>query len=437
MRNSPVIVVLLTVLLSAMAVAEDSGADSARDILVTFANEGANSVSSGISEPYRKRKRYSIVAQARRHAAEIAADYALIEVDRWPIRSLSVFCFIYRVSSGLDRENIVGRLRADPRVESAQLVQRFETVAGPQETYDDTYANLQRGLDVMEISAAHRYSRGQGVRVAIVDGHADVDHEDLKGRVTSTRVLAHPDKSPNGTHGTAVASVIGANANNARGMVGIAPAALMELYVACWAEEGEFNAVCDSFTLAKALDAVLENTADILNLSLVGPYDPLLERLLKEVEQAGVVIVAARSPRADERNRFPASFEGVIGVSSSDAGRAASSDTGTGAAPLHVVYAPGEQIMVAVPDDAYDFRSGTSLSAAHVSGVVALLLAVSPSMPARTVQSYLRDSQYASESASPSVNACIVLQMANSSRQCQADAPLAAGPVTIRKRTSH
>jgi subtilisin family serine protease len=436
MRKLPAVVILLAAL-AASAMADDGGTDSARDILVTFANEGANAISSGVSEPYRKRKRYSISVQARQHAADIAADYGLIEVDRWPIRSLSLFCLVFRVPPGLDREDVVSRLKADPRVESAQPAQRFETVTDPHPAYDDTYANLQHGLDMMEISAAHRYSQGRGVRVAIVDGHADVDHEDLRGRVTSTRVLADPDKSPNGTHGTAVASVIGANANNARGMVGIAPAAQMALYVACWAEHDGFNAVCDSFTLAKALDAVLEDTADVLNLSLVGPYDPLLERLLKQVEQAGIVIVAAQPPRADEAKRFPASVDGVIGVGSSEGHLAADSDIRAGAAALRVVYAPGEQIMVAVPDNAYAFRSGTSLSAAHVSGVVALLLAVSPNMPPRTVRSYLQDSQYGSESATPSVNACVVLQMADSSRQCLADTPQVAGPVTIRKRTSH
>ena len=78
--------------------------------------------------------------------------------------------------------------------------------------------------------------------------------------------------------------------------------------------------------------------------------------------------------------------------------------------------------MVAVPDDGYDFHSGTSLSAAHVSGVVALLLAVSPNMPRDIVQSYLQESQHASESVLPAVNACVVLQLADPSRQCQADA---------------
>ena len=423
MSNLLAITALLTVIAPAMVVAEVDRTDPNRDILVTFSNDGAKSISSGISEPYRKRRRYSISNEARQHSAGIGTDYALVEVDRWPIRSLSIFCFVYRVPADVNRESVVERLRADPRVESAQLVHSFTTKADPLTEYDDTYASLQRGLDVMEIFVAHQYSRGQGVRIAIIDGDADVSHEDLEGRLSSTHLLADTDKPPNSTHGTAVASVIGANANNARGMVGIAPDSKMELYVACWGEPGAFGAVCDSFTLAKALDTLLNDPADILNMSLVGPYDPLLARLLKELERAGVIIVAAQASQERKNSGFPASFSGVIGVDSSDERLSASRNISTDSSPPRRVYAPGDQIMVAIPDDGYDFRSGTSLSAAHVSGVIALLLAVSPNMPRDTVQRYLQESQHASASESPSVNACVVLQLADSSRGCQAGAP--------------
>src|SRR5690606_15521474 len=135
----------------------------------------------------------------------------------------------------------------------------------------------------------------------------------------------------------------------ARGMVGIAPDSKMELYVACWAEQGVFGAVCDSFTLAKALDTLLDDPADILNMSLVGPYDPLLARLLKELERSGVIIVAAQPSQERKANGFPASFGGVIGVDSSDGRPAGSRHISTASSPPQGVYAPGEQIMVAVP----------------------------------------------------------------------------------------
>lgn len=424
------IVMFLAVVLSAGARASDSKADPASDILVTFANEGQSAIGTGISEPYRKRKRYSIDTEVRRHAADIAREYALIEVDRWPIESLSVFCFVFRTAPDADRDAVIERLRGDTRVESVQALQQFETLSGPVTNYDDTYARLQRALDVMEIPAAHRYSRGQGVRVAIIDSPADTEHEDLKGRVTEARFIEDNGNAGSAQHGTAVASVIGANANNAIGIVGVAPESVLELYVACWAEAGPSEAVCNSFTLAKALDAIIGSTPDVLNLSLTGPHDPLLERLLDEVTRAGVIIVAARSENGHGNNRFPASLDGVISVGSGDTPPAARPARLADDRLLDQVYAPGKQIMVAIPDDAYDFRSGNSLAAAHVSGVIALLLAVSPDLPREAVRRYLRLSQRISPAESTSVNACVALQLLKESRECRGELPQA-----VRTRT--
>ena len=75
--------------------------------------------------------------------------------------------------------------------------------------------------------------------------------------------------------------------------------------------------------------------------------------------------------------------------------------------------------MVAVPNNSYDFRSGSSLAAAHVSGTIALLLAVSPDLPKQEVLAFLRESQLASKSDALSINACIVLQLANRSGNCR------------------
>jgi subtilisin family serine protease len=412
----------LAAVLSAAAIADDRKPDTLRDILVTLDDEGVTAAGTGVSAPYRKRKRYAMETKTRRQANDIASEYALVEVARWPIRSLSEFCFVYRVDPGTDRSRVIERLRADSRVASAQALQRFETLTEPASGYDDTYTDLQRGLEVMDIPAAHRYSRGQGVRVAIVDSHADANHEDLEGRVNKIRIFVDDNESRDTHHGTAVASVIGATASNAKGIVGIAPESVMELYVACWAEVGADNAVCDSFTLAKALDEIVDSAPDVLNLSLIGPYDPLLARLLDEVDRAGIVAIAARSSETRKGHDFPASLDRVISVGDGDWDPGAIRDSlGVSLAdtrPRHEVHAPGARIMVAIPDDAYDFRSGSSLAAAHVSGVVALLLAVSPKLPFETVRTHLRESQLDTRAESLSVNACLVLQRADRSRVC-------------------
>ena len=389
--------------------------DAERDILVTFDNQGARVQSTGMSAPYRNRKRYSIAAAARRDADDVRNEYSLVEVDHWPIRSLSVYCFVYRVPSGEDREAVIDRLKSDVRIESVQPLQEFETGTSANADYDDTYANLQHGLNILHVGAAHRISRGHGVRVAIIDSDADSRHEDLKGRLSKIEIFADGKTGSDAEHGTAVASVIGANANNAIGIVGIAPEARLELFVSCWTEGVVDNAICDSFTLAKALDTLLDKPPDILNMSLTGPFDPLLARLLDAVQDAGVVMVAARPTVVSDRNNFPASLETVISVGNSEQRRQVS---GASSRPSQDIYAPGQQIMVAVPNDSYDFRSGSSLAAAHVSGVIALLLAVSPDLSFTSVLEFLRESQYAESTGVVSINACIVLQLADPARVC-------------------
>ena len=203
---------------------------------------------------------------------------------------------------------------------------------------------------------------------------------------------------------------IAARTNNARGMVGVAPGARLELYVACWSRENLETAVCDSFTLAQALDTLLERPPDVLNLSLAGPEDGLVRRLLLAAHNRGVVLVAARPQDADGSAQFPASMEDVIAVSSSRPGVAEPGDS---------IFAPGEQILVAIPDDKYDFRSGSSLAAAHVSGVVALVLEIAPKSDTRAIQSLLRRSQAGAADGRVSVNACAALRIADPSLSCE------------------
>jgi len=388
------------------SVAENT--DPARDILVTFDNDGARTTTAGA--PYRNRKRYAIAASARQRADAVADEYHLQPIDHWPIRSLSVYCFVYRVGEGDDRERIIERLRADARVESVQALNVFETGTTATDDYDDTYADLQYGIEVLHLSAAHRYTRGEGVRIVVIDSDVDADHEDLRGRIHRVEDFIGRNSLTDRQHGTAVTSVIAARANNALGIVGVAPEAQLDLYVACWSDGESGAAICDSFTLAKALDAVLEHPPDILNLSLTGPEDPLLHRLLAKAYEDDVVIIAARPADSGSAQRFPASMPEVIAVGSSE------SEAPPQFGPI---YAPGRQILVAVPDNAYDFRSGSSLAAAHVSGVVALLLAMSPGIRPPAIESILERSQVGARTPYASVNACAALRLSNPALNCE------------------
>lgn len=383
-----------------------------RDILVTFDNDAARSSSAGLGAPYQHRKRYSIARKVRRDANAIAEQYSLQEIERWPIQSLSIYCFVYRPPEGADRNNIIALLNADTRIESAQPLQSFETSLNQADTYDDTYAYLQYGLEVLGIAAAHRTTRGAGIRIAIIDSQVDKNHEDLRGRIDQVRVFSNKGVSIDEHHGTAVASVIGARSNNALGIVGIAPEATLELYVSCWSGGASKSAVCDSFSLSKALDAVLEDPPHVLNLSLKGPHDPLLERLIQKVCDAGVVVVAARPASTELQKGFPSNMQQVIAVGTTPTEGSIDGVSQT------TLFAPGNRILVAVPTDQYDFRSGSSLAAAHVSGVVALLLAVAPGNSADTISSILQRSQVINAESVESVNACDALNLVASAQHC-------------------
>ncbi|MDZ7644332.1 MAG: S8 family serine peptidase [Woeseiaceae bacterium] len=414
----------LLALLALPAMAEEAEDDRApdpdRDILVTLESRSAAPVSGGFGAPYRKRKRYAVSLDVRMLAAEIGRDYELVEISRWPIRSLSVYCIVFRPADAGQREKIVARLQADARIDSAQRLQQFETRSRVPPGYDDTWTDMQRSLDVMEIPAAHALTRGHGVRIAVVDSAADVDHEDLEGRLGTVRAFTDRLPSADDEHGTAIASIIGANANNARGIVGIAPEAMIDLYVACWTETGSAYSVCDSFTLARALDALAAAGPDIVNLSLSGPRDPLLERLLGVVRETGAVVVAAQPVPGDEMSRFPSSLDGVIGVTNGDqVGPPEYSSSANAFVDTNELSAPAERIVVALPSNHYDFRSGSSLAAAHASGVAALLLSVSPGLGQESLAEHLRKSQRVAENGTRSINACVALQLASAALVCR------------------
>ena len=131
---------------------------------------------------------------------------------------------------------------------------------------------------------------------------------------------------------------------------------------ACWESSTGGSGTCNSFTLAKALAFVVDRRPDVLNLSLTGPSDALLERLIDVVLERGVTVVAAHERTSEG---FPGSLPGVVVVES--AGQSPNSRRG-------LIPAPGLDILTTVPGAAFDFVSGSSFAAAHVSGVVALLL---------------------------------------------------------------
>jgi subtilisin family serine protease len=306
-------------------------------------------------------------------------DYGLREVNEWPIKPLHMDCAVLKIPDGADRDSLLAAMSADPRVKLAQPLQTFTT----RSSYNDPYLELQRGFLQMNVMEAQSWSSGEGVKVAIIDTGADTQHQDLRGRIAAADNFVDSDAEQfrRDRHGTEMAGVIAAVANNHEGIVGVAPEARLLLFKACWQLRLDADAAnCNSFTLARALVAALDAHVQLVNLSLVGPDDPLLRGLIQEGIRRGILFVGAASDMADGR-RGLSQLPGIIEVASAE--RGSPSDA--------AVYAPGKDILTLMPGGHYDFASGDSIATAEVTGVVALLLARNHSLTASATSKLLRD----------------------------------------------
>jgi len=326
-------------------------------------------------------------------------DYGMNRLADWPLSELGIRCMVFEIGDRQDIMSVLASLSREPIVETAQRVQSFRTAAG---AYNDPYRNLQHGLTSMEVDPSHRWATGKGVTVAVIDTGLDANHHELKGRVTATRNLVNgdPDDFSQDVHGTAVAGVIAATANNDVGIVGVAPDAAIMGMKACWQTRLAGSvASCNSFTLAKSLNASISASADVINLSLSGPHDALLSRLIRRAIENGIIVVGAvDSARPDS---FPASTRGVLAASMPSKWARNAAVAGAG-----LILAPGQQVVSIRPGNQFDTYSGSSISAAHISGLAALAKERKPELDSRTFVQILRDTADQSSGLS---NACAMM----------------------------
>lgn len=306
-------------------------------------------------------------AGRRRLAERIAHRHGLsLSGDGWPMPLVGLDCYVMTVPDGRAVDTAIADVARDPLVAWSQPVNRFDARGappGPADHGDPLFA-VQPAARAWRLAELHRLATGRGVVVAVVDSKVEVDHPDLAGQFVADMdfVLDHPSGPER--HGTGVAGVIAAKADNGLGIVGIAPRARLMALRACWQGEGGASAatVCDSLSLAKAIHFAVDHNASIINLSLAGPPDLLLRKLLEVAAARRIAVVAAYDP-AMPNGGFPASEPGVIAVTIDS----------LPTVPVGVYAAPGKDIPTTEPGGKWDLVNGSSFAAAHVSGLIALV----------------------------------------------------------------
>jgi subtilisin family serine protease len=381
-------------------------------VLVTFVDrEIGRSLPANPQDRYQARGLYENTSWSQRLAEELAQRYRLRYLAAWPITELGESCVVYAVPPELSLETTITNLKRDPRVASAQTMRTFR-VTGQMTpgaaNYADPYFKLQKNVDSMRISEAHRLSTGRGVRIAVIDSGIDRDHPDLSGKVVFAENLARraADEREDDIHGTAVAGVLAAKPGNGVGIVGVSPDAELLGFRACWPERpGMAEAVCNSFTLALAVNEAIRHQADIINLSLTGPEDPLLARLLTRASDHGILVVAADAGQGG----FPAGQHGVVAV------RASKSTPSNQVGLSNELSAPGTGILTTLPPARYGFMSGSSFAAPHIAGLLALMKEVKPDLTEAEALPILHSSE---QGDSMGIDACRSLARLNRKQDC-------------------
>src|SRR5229473_4395947 len=237
-------------------------------------------------------------------------------------------------------------------------------------------------IDKLHLHDAHGIAAGANVAVAVIDSLVDAAHPDLAGSITAQfDAVAATDKPDE--HGTGMTGAIAAH----RRLLGVAPRARI-LAIHAFSPDAQHPQQATTQNIVAGIDWAIAKGARIINMSFAGPYDPMLQLALKKARDKGVVLIAAAGNMGPQSPPlYPAADENVIAVTAVDESDKLMPQANQGA---HVALAaPGVNVLEAAPRASYNFTTGTSVAAAHVSGVAALILERNPGIDPATLEEVL------------------------------------------------
>lgn len=258
----------------------------------------------------------------------------------------------------------------------------------------DYVNNYQWGLSHIDVDKAWVFTTGSpSIKIAVIDEDGfQLDHPDLYyGSDTYSNIIVSDvidyvsttNHTPTGKHGTMGAGIICAKTNNGIGIAGIAGGNNSEgvKIIPCRATT--------SLYCAFAIFDAVEKGVNIINMSFNCDHSLYFDDQLDEAYNNGVTLVCSTGNTGDSIITYPASHEHTIAVGAIDSFNdlIASSNYGTG---LDLV-APGGGIKSTSINSSYDYDSGTSFAAPHVSGVVALMLSINPNLTPDEIRTILHN----------------------------------------------
>jgi subtilisin family serine protease len=291
--------------------------------------------------------------------------YRLTRIESHTFQLSGTTLFRWRIPDRRSVAAVVRALEADRVVASAQPNYLFALQQDEGKAVAEGDA-AQYELAKLRLPQAHGLAKGDKVLVAVIDSGVDANHPELAGTIAETYDTLTAPMTPH-KHGTAIAGLIAAHGR----LMGAAPGARI-LAIRAFDGAGA-SAEGTTFNILKGLDWAAANGARVINMSFAGPPDPAVHRSLEAAHKKGIVLVAAAGNAGPKSPPlYPAADPNVIAVTATDADDKLFPLSNRG---RHIaIAAPGAQILLAIPDGGYEVASGTSYSAAEVSGIAALML---------------------------------------------------------------
>lgn len=307
----------------------------------------------------------------------IAARHAMTRIETQTFRLSGRRLFRWRIDGGTSVPDMIRSIAGESQVAGAQPNYLFALAEGalPQMNAD------QYAPERLNLPEAHKLATGSRVLVAVIDSGIDASHSDLAGAIVNSFDAAAGNGAPH-LHGTGMAGAIAAR----RTTLGAAPRVGI-LAVRAF-DPRSSGGEGTTFNIIKGLDWAVANGARVINMSFAGPADPRLTDLIDRAAKRGIVLVAAAGNAGPSSPPlFPAADRNVIAVTATDMDDRLY--TGAVRGNHIAVAAPGVEVLVPAPGGNFQFTTGTSVAAAHVSGVAALLIERNPRLTPAEVRRIL------------------------------------------------
>ncbi|MEO0143309.1 MAG: S8 family peptidase [candidate division WOR-3 bacterium] len=284
-------------------------------------------------------------------------------------------------------KNLIQTLKNDQNVLYAEPTIVYKLLYEPN---DPLYDKLW-GLYVMYLNYAWNISKGNNIKVCVIDTGIDFYHEDLSNNfiegydeVDNDNDISPPDASE--YHGTHVAGTILAVMDNNKGIVGVSPNSKL---LGCRALT---NSGGTSSDISNCIMWCINKGARVINMSFGSPSESqIIKEAIDSAYNRNIIMVAAAGNDGNYGIDYPAKYDKVIAVGALDKNgkKASFSDYG----PELDFSAPGVEILSTVPyNNQYAYLQGTSMATPHIAGTVALILSINPNLTFNDVYNILKSS---------------------------------------------